>query len=43
MGAAAQHGTIGLDSDRRLIDIREQFPRHDTVGDASAVAERLAR
>src|ERR1700738_4109696 len=42
-GAAAHHDAVGLDVERRLMDIVEQLFRGDQVGDAAAVAERLAR
>src|SRR5262245_46923347 len=41
--AAAHHDAIGLDVERRLMQVVEQLVRRDEVGDAAAVAERLAR
>src|SRR5436305_12528532 len=41
--AAAQHETVGRDVERRKVDIVEQALRGDEVGDAAAIAERLAR
>ncbi len=40
--AAAHHDAIGLDIERRLVDVVEQLLGRDQVGDAAAVAERLA-
>ena len=40
--AAAHHDAVGFDIERRLADIVEQLFRGDQVGDAAAVAERLA-
>ena len=42
-GAAAQHQPVVLDIERRLADILEQLAALDQVGDAAAIAERLAR
>src|SRR6202051_280172 len=42
-GAGAHHDAVGPDVERRLMDIVEQLFRGDQVGDAAAVAERLAR
>jgi hypothetical protein len=41
-GAAAHHDPVGRDIQRRQADIVEQLFRGDQVGDAAAVAERLA-
>src|SRR3954469_20550912 len=40
--AATHHDAVGVDTERRLADILEQLRRSDQVGDAAAVAERLA-
>ena len=40
--AAAHHDAVGLDVERTLVDVVEQLVRRDQVGDAAAVAERLA-
>ncbi len=42
-GAAAHHDAVGLDVERRLVDVVEQLLRGDQVGDAATVAKRLAR
>src|SRR3979490_2504956 len=42
-GAAAQHDAVSLDVQRRQADVVEQLLRRDEVGDASPIAERLAR
>ena len=40
--AATHHDPVGIDIQRRQIEIVEQLFRGDEVGDAAAVAERLA-